>query len=249
MKLFKRLFLLFFLMSISGGYALTNYCATARSSAAPNASYTINYTCRNVSGTTYEFKLEYATAITAVNNANIGANPGPINIGANLVFSNGNKTLSYQFTAAGTPSLYVATIFLNIGGTEVRWDLPTDANFAATCSAGNHPPTFGTFTVPAKVVGNADFTITPPSSNSTGAFTYTSSNTAVATIVNTNMIHIVGAGTSTITATQAADATHSVGSTSATFTVTPASTTPAAGPTTPPARNPWMFYLSTALPI
>jgi hypothetical protein len=64
-------------------------------------------------------------------------------------------------------------------------------------------PTLSNFSIPAQVVGAAPVTITAPTSNSTGAFTYTSSNTNVATIVG-NVITIVGGGTSTITATQAA---------------------------------------------
>lgn len=74
-------------------------------------------------------------------------------------------------------------------------------------------PTLGSFTVPAKVLGDAPFALTAPSSNSAGAFTYTSSNTNVATISG-GTVTIVGVGTSTITATQAADGNY--GSTSIT---------------------------------
>ena len=96
--------------------------------------------------------------------------------------------------------------------------------------SSNPAPTFGTFTVPAKVVGDADFNITAPSSNSTGAFTYSSSNTNVATIVNGNQIHVVGfTGTSTITANQAASASYSAGSTTATLTVTSPNPAPTLG--------------------
>ncbi|NUY80435.1 T9SS type A sorting domain-containing protein [Flavobacterium sp. MAH-1] len=99
------------------------------------------------------------------------------------------------------------------------------------------PPTLGAFTVPVKVLGDADFAITPPTSNSAGAWSYSSSNTAVATISGGSNIHIVGAGTSTITATQAANGIYASASTTATFTVTvPPLTTPAP---TPPARNAW----------
>ncbi len=240
METFKKLCLLFFLMSISSGFALTNYCATPRSSTTPNTTYTLNYTCRNVGGTTYEMKLEFANTIAAINNANIGANPGGVNVAASPVWSNGNKTLTYTFTAASTPTLFVAVIFVNISGVgEVRWDLPTDANFAATCGGGggNPAPVFGAWSLPTKTVGDADFTITPPSTTSGGAITYSSGTTTVATIVNTNQIHIVGAGTSTITLNQAADATHSAGSTTATLTVNGAP--PATAAPTPPARNSW----------
>ncbi|MFM2267422.1 MAG: hypothetical protein RL757_863 [Bacteroidota bacterium] len=80
-------------------------------------------------------------------------------------------------------------------------------------------PTLSNFTVPAKVVGDPDFALTAPTSNSAGAFTYTSSNPSVATISG-NMVTIVGAGTSTITANQAADGAYSAGSITASLVVT-----------------------------
>jgi hypothetical protein len=87
--------------------------------------------------------------------------------------------------------------------------------------------------VPSKLVGDAPFAITPPTSNSTGAFSYTSSNAAVATISG-NTITVVGAGTSTITANQAAAGSYTAGSTTALFTVTFGPPTVAAP--TPPTR-------------
>jgi hypothetical protein len=98
--------------------------------------------------------------------------------------------------------------------------------------ATTQPPTIGAFTVPSQLVGTAPFTLTAPTSNSAGAFTYTSSNTAVATISG-DIVTIVGAGTSTITATQAADGSYGSGTITATLSVTP----PAAP--TPPVRNTW----------
>jgi Secretion system C-terminal sorting domain len=82
-----------------------------------------------------------------------------------------------------------------------------------------NPPTITNFSIPAQVVGATPVTITAPTSNSTGAFSYTSSNTSVATIVG-NVITIVGAGTSTITATQAAAGGFGAGSITAPLVVT-----------------------------
>jgi hypothetical protein len=60
--------------------------------------------------------------------------------------------------------------------------------------------------LPSKTVGAADFS--PGATASSGlTVSYTSSNPAVATIVN-GLIHVVGAGTSTITASQAGNATY-----------------------------------------
>ncbi len=54
-----------------------------------------------------------------------------------------------------------------------------------------------------KTYGNADFSAGVTSTNSTIPVTYTSSNTSVATVNSSGMIHITGAGTTTITASQA----------------------------------------------
>ena len=73
--------------------------------------------------------------------------------------------------------------------------------------------------MPPKLVGDAPFLLTAPQSNSDGAFTYSSSNLAVATVSGTT-VTLVGAGTTTITATQAATASYASNSISATLNVT-----------------------------
>jgi len=80
-------------------------------------------------------------------------------------------------------------------------------------------PILSNFSVPAKVLGDAPFALTAPVSNSNGAFTYSSSNPAVAT-VSGSTVTLVGAGTTTITATQAATASYGSNSISATLKVT-----------------------------
>ncbi|GGB19973.1 MULTISPECIES: fibrobacter succinogenes major paralogous domain-containing protein [Mucilaginibacter] len=89
------------------------------------------------------------------------------------------------------------------------------ANFTVT----GLKPTLGALTLPAKKVGDPTFIITNPTSNSTGLFTYKSSNTAVAYVTG-NMVTIKAAGTTIITAIQRATATYSADSTKATLTVT-----------------------------
>ncbi len=58
--------------------------------------------------------------------------------------------------------------------------------------------------LPVKTYGNPDFNGGATSLNTTNPITYTSSNPAVATIIGSN-IHITGAGTTNITASQASD--------------------------------------------
>jgi hypothetical protein len=96
-------------------------------------------------------------------------------------------------------------------------------------------PTIGNFIVPAKNTGDAPFVLTDPTSNSSGAFSYTSSNLAVATISG-NVVTVVGPGVSVITATQAAAAPYISGSVSANLVVTQV---PLVAAPTPPARNAW----------
>ena len=91
----------------------------------------------------------------------------------------------------------------------------TDASFTVTKAT----PNITNFYIPTKTYGDPSFVIIDPSSNSNGAFSYTSSNTSVATISG-NTITIIGGGISTITATQAATPNYTSGFTDASFTVT-----------------------------
>jgi hypothetical protein len=101
----------------------------------------------------------------------------------------------------------------------------------STCGPCLINPTFSPFTVDPKFFGDAPFTITA-SSDSPGEITYMSSNTSVASINSTSgLVTILGVGTTTITANQAATSSYYAGSTSATLTVTP----PAAP--SPPVMN------------
>jgi cyanophycinase-like exopeptidase len=83
---------------------------------------------------------------------------------------------------------------------------------------GLPPPVLGPFTVPAKNVGDAPFTLTPPTSTGTGAWSYAISDASIASIAGAT-VTIKAAGSAVITATQAADATHAPGSATATLAV------------------------------
>jgi Putative metal-binding motif len=97
-------------------------------------------------------------------------------------------------------------------------------------------PTITGFSVPSQLVGAAPFTISNPTSNSAGAFTYTSMNTSVATIIG-NTVTIVGAGTATIVANQAADGAFLAGSANASLVVTYSPPMTAAPTPTVPQAN------------
>ena len=69
-----------------------------------------------------------------------------------------------------------------------------------------------------KFVGDTPFDIINPTSSSSGAFSYTSSNNTVATVSGTT-VTVLGSGTSTITVSQASDGTYDAASATATLTV------------------------------
>jgi hypothetical protein len=83
-------------------------------------------------------------------------------------------------------------------------------------------PSLGTLTLGPKsgsyVLADASFSLTAPTSNSSGAFTYTSDNSGVATISGTS-VTLVAVGTANITATQAASVSYLTSSVSTTLTV------------------------------
>jgi formylglycine-generating enzyme required for sulfatase activity len=83
-----------------------------------------------------------------------------------------------------------------------------------TVTAGT--PVLGSFAIPTTVYGSSPFTITPPTSSSSGLWGYTSDNTNVAT-VSGGVLTVTGVGTATITATQGATGNWLTGKISAQF--------------------------------
>lgn len=80
-------------------------------------------------------------------------------------------------------------------------------------------PTITNFSVPNKTYRSSPFQITAPSSNSNGAFSYTSSDLGVATISG-SIVTIHGSGTTTITAIQNATKDYTSGKITTIFIVT-----------------------------
>ena len=80
-------------------------------------------------------------------------------------------------------------------------------------------PGLSIFSIPSKTYFTANFQIPAPTTSSSGAITYTSSNPQVATISG-NVISIQGSGTSSIVASQAADTSFYSGTITTTLMVT-----------------------------
>jgi hypothetical protein len=103
-------------------------------------------------------------------------------------------------------------------------------SFAYWIGAGSSPivpgtvPALGTFAISARAYGSPSFTLTPPTSPSSGAWSYTSGNTNVAS-VSGNTVTIRGVGTAAITATQAANGNFLAASTTGNLVVSKATPT------------------------
>ena len=208
-------------------------------SSKPNSSITFNNTSsfNDLSTTWKNISTYYATVIPppvvpptigplTIPDKNFGDAPFQI------VQPNSNSNGAFSYTSSNTS---VATIFNNIiticnaGTSTITANQAASGNYSSgsvytTFLVNTANPTIGSLIIPDKTFGNAPFQIVQPSSNSDGAFSYTSSDINVATIIG-DIITIHNAGTSTITANQAASGNYSSGSVYTTFLVNTANPT------------------------
>lgn len=133
-----------------------------------------------------------------------------------------NLTFTVSASASGTLTLTNTPSATDAQGNDILPPNITGTNETLTKALLTQTITFPA--IPAKTYGAADFS--PGATASSGlAVSYASSNTSVATIVSGN-IHIIGVGTSTITASQGGDATYSTATNvQQTLTVNPAAQT------------------------
>jgi uncharacterized protein YjbI with pentapeptide repeats len=192
---------------------------------------------------TYRVSLSSQGNILAVGAREYDGTTGTsTNIGVARVYridTSGNYTFSSENTAIAD---VCGNIILpkSVGSTTIAF---TQSESGETASrSGTIPliisgitPTIGALTAPAKNFGDAAFSLTAPTSDSSGAFTYDSSNTAVATVTSGGTVTIVGAGSTTITATQDASGNYTTGSVTASLVVSPIA--PSIGALTAPAKN------------
>ncbi|GAA4732681.1 MBG domain-containing protein [Flavisolibacter ginsenosidimutans] len=172
----------------------------------------------------------------------------------NRVNGSGNASLQLQWTPQleGTTLASFADSEIGIiknNGTS--WSLPFGTGDNAANKADTTFTNFGQFSIgarppanpfvfnalPSKTYGDADFSPGVISSNATSPVNYSSSNTAVATIVNSKL-HINGTGTTIITATQASDGFYPAANVSQTLTVAKAALTIKADRKTKPEGDP-----------
>jgi hypothetical protein len=135
-------------------------------------------------------------------------------LGVTVTVKSGPATISGNtVTITGVGRVVLAA---NQAG-NVNYNPASEVTTTFTVSAA--APTLGSFSIPNKVYGSAAFALTPPTSPSSGAWSYSSGNAAVAT-VSGNIVTIKGVGTATITATQAASGNYTRASKAGTLTVT-----------------------------
>jgi hypothetical protein len=149
--------------------------------------------------------------------------------------SNSNGAFSYESSNAAIASISGSTVsILQAGSVTITVNQAATTNYtsgSATAtfnitSTSNIPtPTITGFTIAPRAYSNGGtFTLTPPTSNSDGAFSYESSNSGIANI-SESTVTILQAGTVTITATQAATTSYTAGSATATLTINKANPT------------------------
>lgn len=106
--------------------------------------------------------------------------------------------ISTTATTGSAPGTYPITVN---GATSNNYDISFEDGVLTVQAKQNQIISFAA--LPVKTYGNADFLAVATSTNATIPVTYMSSNTSVATIDASGLVHITGAGTTTIAASQA----------------------------------------------
>jgi uncharacterized repeat protein (TIGR02543 family) len=172
---------------------------------APTANYTITQPALSADITA---KVLTVSGVSAANKPYDGTPTASITGGSLVgVISPDVVTLTQagNFVSANVGTGISVTPNFSIGGTDAgNYTLTQPSGLSADITQGSQTITFGSLA--NQTVGAADYA--PGATASSGlTVTYTSSNTAVATIVG-GLIHVVGVGTTTITASQAGNGTY-----------------------------------------
>jgi len=144
----------------------------------------------------------------------------------NIVAPTSNSSGAFSYTSSNTSVATISGTTITIVGagsstitaTQATTTIYDSGSITASLVVSKANPTLTNFSIPVKTFDDSSFNIVAPTSNSSGEFSYTSSNTSVATISG-NTIIIVGLGSTTITATQATTSNYNSGSITATFQV------------------------------
>lgn len=162
---------------------------------------------------------------------NFAANPSAPTFAPNGTFAlsatGGGSTSPIVFASASPQVCTVigsTVTMLSAGACSLTAEQAGDANYSAASKAmlqvdiAEAAPVLSWTAPMHKIVGEAVFELPAPGSTSPGSFTYASSDPAVATVEG-RRVTIVGAGVTTLTATQAAAGSYAAGSVTTTLTV------------------------------
>ncbi|WP_346319332.1 MBG domain-containing protein [Chitinophaga sp. YIM B06452] len=180
-----------------------------------------NYSCVitdvNNCSLTKNFTITQPAQITATITKTDVTTQGGSNGTATVTASGGTGMLTYVWAPSGGNSASATGLAAGVYTCTVK-----DANNCSIIQTVtiHAPSSLGGFPAMTKSYGDASFTLPQPASTGTGAFTYSSDNAAVAS-VSGNTVTIIKPGVANITATQAADATHTAASITSTLTVSP----------------------------
>ena len=179
-----------------------SYTVTANNGFTPNATDTFTISVVDVPVLSYVTPSNYTAGVAIPDLIPTVSGLTPITFSVTPSLPAGLVLDTITGVISGNPSAYTPTANYTItatnavGSTSVQ--LPITVN--------KRIPSIGTFAAITKVYRDTDFTITAPTTNSTGTFSYVSSDPAVVT-VNGNTLTVVGVGNATITATITADTT------------------------------------------
>ena len=157
---------------------------------------------------------------TTVNEGSFNLTPPTSNSAGAFTYTSSNLLVA---TISGITVTAISVGFCTITATQAAYSNYRPGSIQAQLTV-KEPPTI-TFALPSLTYGDAPFTVTPATSNSSGAFSYSSSDTSVATISVSGeivKIAIFAKGTVVITAAQAADSKYSSGTLPVTLNVLPA---------------------------
>ena len=137
-----------------------------------------------------------------------------------------SNTNSYTFASSDTRVAQINSsgevTISNVGSTVITLNQTSDTNYESgtaslTLTITKGDPTLSGFSDLNKTYGDANFTLTSPTSNSGGNFTYTASTSSVT--ITGSSVSILGTGNIIITATQTPTENFNSGSITATLTI------------------------------
>lgn len=134
-----------------------------------------------------------------------------------------------------------------ITATQRATSIWSEGNVSISIQVFGHIPTLGIFAPITATLGDSPKQIAPPSSNSSGTWKFTSSDSKVATISGTSLV-VVGVGTAVISATQSAAGEYSQSNVVQTNLVVRAKATPVPTPTPTAKPTPKPTFTPTPTP-